>query len=72
MTARPGKPLAGVGPDAGETALASSPGERTPNGDKQVGWKVALLTLLISVLWGANIVALKTALAVFPPVWGAF
>lgn len=72
MTAQPGKPVAGVGPDAGETALASSAGERTTNGDKQVGWKVALLTLLISVLWGANIVALKIALAVFPPLWGAF
>ncbi len=34
--------------------------------------RAALLALLISLLWGGNIVALKFALAAVPPLWSAF
>jgi drug/metabolite transporter (DMT)-like permease len=34
--------------------------------------RAALLALLISVLWGGNIVALKFALTAIPPFWSAF
>ena len=43
-----------------------------PRRDKTVGIAVALVAFGISVLWGANIVALKVALEAFPPFWGAF
>ena len=37
-----------------------------------VGVRAALLALVISLLWGGNIVALKFALGAIPPFWSAF
>ena len=70
------KPLSlDLEPRAIPAATPSPPLQLGGNGrwrDKPVGLTVALLALGISVFWGANIVALKVGLEVFPPFWGAF
>ena len=48
------------------------PGTRKPRPDQKVGLRVALTALMISLLWGANIVALKVSLWTFAPFWSAF
>lgn len=37
-----------------------------------IGWRSALLAVLISVLWGGNLVSIKISLASVPPLWSAF
>jgi drug/metabolite transporter (DMT)-like permease len=39
---------------------------------EQIGWSSALTALVISALWGGNVIALKIGLATVPPVWSAF
>ena len=53
-------------------AALPAPGPPKPPPDKQVGLRVALTALMISMLWGANVVALKASLWTFAPFWNAF
>ena len=39
---------------------------------EHIGWSSAVTALLISALWGGNVIALKIGLATLPPVWSAF
>ncbi len=39
---------------------------------KKVGPRAALIALLMSAMWGLNIVGIKVALEAFPPIWSAF
>ncbi len=39
---------------------------------KKVGPRAALIALLMSAMWGLNIVGVKVALEAFPPIWSAF
>ncbi len=39
---------------------------------ERIGWQSALIALAVSLLWGANLVALKLGLGTFPPLWSAF
>ena len=39
---------------------------------RPLGIKGALGAILLALLWGANVVAIKTALGTFPPFWAAF
>ena len=59
-------------PAAVETKLEPVPAPRPPRPDKEVGPRVALTALMISMLWGANVVALKVSLWTFAPFWCAF
>ena len=59
-------------PAAVETKLEPATAPRPPRLDKKVGPRVALTALVISMLWGASVVALKVALWTFAPFWCAF
>ncbi len=39
---------------------------------EHIGWSSAVTALVISALWGGNVIALKIGLATLPPVWSAF
>jgi drug/metabolite transporter (DMT)-like permease len=39
---------------------------------EHIGWSSALTALLVSALWGGNVIALKIGLATVPPLWSAF
>ena len=48
------------------------PASRKFRPDRRVSPRVALTALMISMLWGANVVALKISLWTFAPFWNAF
>ena len=39
---------------------------------RPLGFNAALAAIALTVLWGGNVVAMKTALGTFPPFWTAF
>ena len=43
-----------------------------PETARPLGIKGTLGAILLTLLWGANVVAIKTALGTFPPFWAAF
>ncbi len=43
-----------------------------PSAPQPMGWRSILLAVLISLLWGANLVSIKISLAAVPPMWSAF
>ena len=55
-----------------ETKLEPGPAARLLRPDEKVGPRVALTALVISMLWGANVVALKVTLWTLAPFWCAF
>jgi drug/metabolite transporter (DMT)-like permease len=36
-----------------------------------IGWRTTAIALVISMFWGANLIALKVSLTTFPPLWSA-
>jgi drug/metabolite transporter (DMT)-like permease len=43
-----------------------------PRRSEHIGWSSAMIALLVSALWGGNVIALKLGLATVPPLWSAF
>lgn len=39
---------------------------------QRIGWPAAIVAILVSTLWGGNVVALKLGLLTIPPIWSAF
>ena len=49
----------------------SAPAAHKPGGQETIGLAAILTALLLSAIWGGNMVGIKVSLEAIPPVWGA-